>query len=604
MTVGATVEPGGVRFCVFAPGARAVEIVPHEGAGPEVALARDEDGFFTGLAAGAERGFRYKIRVDGRGPFPDPASRFQPEGVHGPSKVVDPSLFEWKATAWRGVALEDVVFYEMHVGTFSPEGTFRGAEHKLGHLKDLGVTALEIMPVADFPGRRNWGYDGVSLFSPARCYGAPDDLRRLVDAAHRLELAVFLDVVHNHLGPDGNYLSGISPDFFTDRHETPWGQAVNLDGKWSAGVRRFLVENALHWIREYRFDGLRLDATHALIDDSPRNYLAELADAVRAATPEGHRVHLVAEDHRNLDLIVRSPGDGGYGLDGLWADDFHHEVRRMVAGDDEGYYRDFRGDANDLAAILEKGWLYCGAFSKHMGHARGTEPRGIPPARFVVCVQNHDQIGNRAMGDRLHHGIDPAAFRAATALLLSAPQTPLLFMGEEWAASSPFLFFTDHEEGLGKLVTEGRRKEFRHFRAFADPATREKIPDPQADSTFRRSRLDWNEIEEEPHAAVLRLHRKLLALRKTLSGAHAVEASGPDAVLLRRGASVLVVARLRGAGAIEFGSHAIARGRRFETMLLSTEDPAFAPDSRPIALTGEVARFERPGALILRDAAG
>ena len=485
---GALRSQDGVTFTVWAPNAREVQLVLQDGAAAGThPLARTDDGLFTTWTRGASAGDRYGYRLDGSEPRPDPASRYQPDGVHGPSQVVDASRFEWHDGGWKARPARDLIVYELHAGTFSPEGTFAGAQERLPYLRDLGVTAIELMPVADFAGNRNWGYDGVSLFAPSRAYGAPDDFRRLVDAAHAHGLSIILDVVYNHLGPEGACLPEFSSAYFTDRHRTPWGDAINLDAPGSAIVRRFILDNALHWIREYHVDGLRLDATHTLIDESPRHIVQEIAQTVRAETGRPIVVH--AEDHRNLAAMIEDPAAGGWGLDGVWADDFHHVVRRMVAGDRDSYYADFTGDAWELATILRQGWLYTGGHSAHMTGPRGTDPSRLPMHRFVVCVQNHDQIGNRPMGDRLHHSIPAETWRAVSVLLLTAPMTPLLFMGQEWAASTPFQYFTDLEPGLGRQVTDGRRREFADFPAFADPAAREQIPDPQAETTFLSSRL-------------------------------------------------------------------------------------------------------------------
>jgi maltooligosyltrehalose trehalohydrolase len=605
--LGAAREPGGVRFRVWAPERRELD-VRVETAGREAtrALRKDADGFFGGFVEGIGAGDLYRFRLDGEGPFPDPASRFQPRGVHGPSEVVDPAAFAWSDAGWPGVPLEGLVVYELHVGTFSPRGTFAGVVDELPRLVDLGATAVELMPLADFPGSRNWGYDGASLFAPARCYGRPDELRRLVDEAHRQGLGVLLDVVYNHFGPDGAYWGLFSPHYFSSEHQTPWGAALNLDGPSSGPVRDFFVENATRWLREYHLDGLRLDATHALVDDSPRHFLAEMQDRVRAAVERP--VLLIAEDHRNLAAMVRPEAEGGWGLDAVWADDFHHEVRRCLAGDHEGYYRDFTGTVADVAATVRDGWFFKGQHSEHFGGPRGTDPAGLPPRRFVFFLQNHDQVGNRALGERLHHQVEPAAFRAATVLLLCAPETPLLFMGQEWAAPEPFLYFTDHEPGLGRLVTEGRRREFRGFSAFSDPAQRERIPDPQALSTFERSRLDWTRREEEPHASTLRLHRALLRLRREEpllrdAPGRSVQVAAVDegalAIQYGRGErALLVVVRLRGAGDVR-----PATGRRGWREVLSTEDAAFAGDPQPPSVEEEgdalVLAFSRPGAVLL-----
>lgn len=635
--LGAFPHEAGFCFQVWAPQANKVELLIERRAEPgsvasaasaarggeverlSLHMERTEGGYFRAVASNVRAGDRYRYCIDGGLCLPDPASRFQPEGVHGPSQIVDPRTFRWSDAGWRGLALQDAVFYELHVGTFSPQGTFAGAIEHLPKLAELGVTAVELMPLADFAGERNWGYDGVSLFAPARCYGTPDELRRLVDAAHRLGLAVILDVVYNHLGPDGNYLAAYSPDYFlADRH-TAWGAAPNFDGPRSAAVREFFIENALYWLHEYHLDGLRLDATHAMVDESPLPILAELVDRTHAAITQ-RQVLLIAEDNRNLATMVRPRNVGGWGLDAVWADDFHHQMRRLLAGDCEGYYRDYTGTAEDLAATIRQGWFYTGQHSRHWGAARGTDPSGLAPSQFVVCLQNHDQVGNRALGERLHHQIDLATWRAATALLLCLPQTPLLFMGQEWAASTPFLFFTDHHAELGKQVTEGRRQEFRHFSAFADPAARERIPDPQAEATFRASVLDWSELGREPHASVWRLYQALLALRRKEAAlrsarlaVHQVQALGADALVLRRPGPAgdwLIVVRLRGAGTLELGGSALAQpgaARRW-AVCLTTEDAPFSPDPRPpqcqATRQGLVLHFARPAAVLLQERSG
>ncbi len=562
-------------------------------------------------------GALYRYRLDGEGPFPDPASRFQPQGVHGPSRVVDPGAFAWLDPEWRGVDLGELVVYELHVGTFTPEGTYQAAREKLGYLKDLGVTAVELMPLADFPGGRNWGYDGVDLFAPARAYGEPDDLRRLVDAAHGEGLAVLLDVVYNHLGPDGAYLGLFSPSYFSETHKTPWGPAVNLDGPASEHVRGFFIENAQHWIHEYRLDGLRLDACHALVDESPRHVLSELQERVRSSLPE-REVLIIAEDSRNLVRMVQPEAEGGWGLDAVWADDLHHQLRVGMAGDRDGYYADFTGSVEDLTRTIRDGWFFQGQTSRHFGGPRGTDPTGAPPRRFVVCLQNHDQVGNRALGERLHHQVDLATWRAASTLLLLGPETPLLFMGQEWGATSPFLFFTDHDPDLGRRVTEGRRREFADFQAFADPAARARIPDPQAEETFRRSRLDWGEAAKEPHGGLGRLYRALLALRREARlgslerDRYRVAAIAGRGVALHlepgggAGEGLLVVACLRSPGSVDLGSMVgeLALGSKATwRLVLSTEEGDYARDPCPPDLeclpSVPRIRFERPGALVL-----
>ncbi len=514
LPIGAQPDATGTRFRVWAANAQHVSVVCYHDDREQATypLIPEVNGYFAASITGIVPGTRYMYRIDDGDPRPDPASRYQPDGVHGPSCVVDPSAFAWTDAGWQGLPLTDLVIYETHVGTATAAGTFDALIERLDDLCALGVTAIELMPVADFPGDRNWGYDGVCLFAPARVYGGPEGLRRLVDAAHNRGLAVLLDVVYNHLGPDGNYLRQFSQAYFTDRHTTPWGDALNMDGPDSDAVREFFIANACYWANEYHLDGLRLDATHAILDDSPTHILAELAARVRATLPAERHFLLIAENENNDPQLVRPTSVGGLGLDGVWADDFHHQVRVALAGDQDGYYIDYQGTAADLATTLQQGWFYTGQPSAFLKHPRGAPAIDVAPMRFVHCIQNHDQIGNRAIGERLHHQIDLSAYRAVSALLLLSPYTPLLFMGQEWATSSPFIYFTDHHPELGRLVTEGRRAEFASFSAFA--AT--EIPDPQAPETFWRSKLNWDERTLPAHAGVLRLYTDLLALRHQL----------------------------------------------------------------------------------------
>ncbi len=617
-SLGAWTEAGRIRFRVWAPAAALVDVVSRgdRRLDRSIALEHLPDGTFQGSSADFRPGDRYGYLVDGDGPFPDPASRCQPEGVHGPSQIVDPGSFSWTDPSWKGIPRDDLVIYELHVGTFSPEGTFAGAAARLPDLARLGITAIELMPVADFPGRRNWGYDGVDLFAPAHCYGTPDDLRRLVDTAHSLGLAVLLDVVYNHFGPDGSYLARFSPAYLSDRHRTPWGPAVNLDGPGSEMVRAFFIENALHWIHEYHMDGLRLDATHSMVDEGPRHFLAELSARVREQAPD-RAIHLIAEDHRNLAGMLRPESAGGWGLDGVWSDDFHHQLRRLLAGDDDGVYRDFAGTIPDLVTTLNRGWFFSGEYSIHRGKNRGTDPAGLPLRSFVFCIQNHDRIGNRAFGERLNHQVDPAAYRAASALLLLAPRTPLLFMGQEWAASSPFLFFTDHEPELGHRVREGRLREFRSYRAFQEATALDRIPDPQDEATFLASHLDWTERDREPPAGIWRLYRELLALRRRESAFAAPDSAAFRAVSLdsdslvliysRDADRILVVCRLRGAGSVTAASpqfEPLSTGPDWP-VLFSTEDPMFVSEPQPPDIDPTdpipVIHFRRPGVVVLGD---
>ncbi len=480
---GAEIVEGGVRYRIWAPDKGRVEVEVENADSHKheiVPLLLDASGFFEGIHHGGGAGDTYKFRLGGSNTFPDPSSRWQPEGVHGKSMVIDPQKYEWKDAEWQRPRFRDLVLYELHIGTFTPVGTFLSAIEKLPYLVDLGVNAIEIMPVADFPGNRNWGYDGVSLFAPARCYGRPDDMRALVDAAHALGIAVILDVVYNHLGPDGNYIAAYSPFYFTKKHKTPWGDALNFDDEQSGPVRSFFVSNAIYWLEEFHIDGLRLDATHAMQDDSPRHILQEIADAVHARGCYGF-----AEDERNFATLTEHKPKG-FGLDAAYADDFCHTVQ--VALGDLRFGEDFTGAPDELADELQHGWHYRGKVSAHTGAPRGTECDHLPPERFLFCISNHDQSGNHAFGERLNHLCSPEEYRVASALLLLAPYTPQLFMGQEWGASTPFLYFTDHKEELGRQVCEGRRKEFERYADFSDPEKVKRIPDPQGTAALLKNR--------------------------------------------------------------------------------------------------------------------
>ncbi len=582
LAIGATVTHDGTSFCVWAPTARRVEVVVfqdgHESS--RHAMRRDERGYWMTHVAGIGAGTRYAYSVDDGPPRPDPASRSQPDGVHAPSEIVDPAGFVWHDSDWRGRPLEDLIIYELHVGTATPGGTFDSLIEKLPYFVDLGVTALEIMPVADFPGRRNWGYDGVDLYAPANAYGGPEAFKRLIDAAHRHGLAIILDVVYNHFGPDGNYLHSYSPAYFTDRHHTPWGAALNLDGPGCAAVRRFLIDNACYWAHEYHIDGLRLDATHALIDDSSKHFLQELAESVRATLPADRHFVITAEDERNLARMALPATQGGYGLDALWADDFHHAARIALTGEQHGYYADYSGSIAELVTTIRDGWLYQGQTSTAAGHPRGTSPLALRYPQFIYCIQNHDQIGNRPLGDRLNHLVDRASYRALSALLLLLPQTPLLFQGQEWAASSPFLFFTDHHAELGRLVTEGRRREFAYFHT----TTGIEVPDPQDRATFERSKLRWDEIGESPHRETLALYRDLIRLRTTHPAlrhrdraALSVNQIGDRSFIIQRDGdesaqTLWIVVNLGARAAIPLDSRA-------RSILLDTNDPRYGGDA-------------------------
>jgi maltooligosyltrehalose trehalohydrolase len=487
--LGAHVLPeGGARFLAWAPGRRRVAVEFGE-------LTMVGDGLWRLDASAAGPGARYSYRLDDEGPFPDPYARSLPDGPHGASEVVDPSAFAWTDDAWPGLSVDGLVVYELHVGTFAPAGTFDGLIERLPYLRDLGVTAIELMPVSTFPGRWNWGYDGVGHYAPAAAYGGPEGLRRLVDAAHAHGLGVIVDVVYNHLGPSGNYLGAFSREYFTDRVQTPWGAGLNYANPW---VRAWAIENAVSFLTEYHADGLRLDAVHEIHDPA---LIPELAARCRASVDRP--IVLIAEDERH-DLSKLGP------VDAYWADDFHHALRTLLTPDRHGYYARYSGTAEELAR-----WV--SSAGRHT----------------VFCTENHDQVGNRARGERLCHLVSPAAYRAASALLLLLPATPMLFMGQEIAASTPFLYFTDHEPELGRMVTEGRRREFEAF-AWED------VPDPQARDTFERSKLDWGDVER--NAEVLALYRELLRLRRTLRGPARAEALGGRALAVRLGETHVVVA--------------------------------------------------------------
>jgi maltooligosyltrehalose trehalohydrolase len=557
-----------VRVRIWAPRAARAALHLYSSDGSTVsrvvAMAPEEGGYFQASAENTSP-FLYKVSLDEGDPVPDPWSRAQPMGVHGPSSL-PPTEFSWSDSAWKGASLEGLVIYEVHVGTATPEGTFDALIPRLADLRELGVTAIELMPLASFSGDRNWGYDGVAPFAPSAAYGGPEGLRRLVDAAHRHRLAVIIDAVYNHFGPSGLYLSHYSPTSFTPKHQTPWGDAINYG---EPVVRELALRSAEMWIADYHADGLRLDATHAIIDERQPHLLTELCHRARAAAPQ-RTVLVMAEDERNDSRLVSAEG---HGLDAVWADDFHHQMRRAFAGDSEGYFADYTGSIADLVATLKEGWFYHGQHSHHAGKPRGTDGSRLDPSRFIHCIQNHDQVGNRPAGDRLGASVTPQAYRTMSAVLLASPYTPLLFMGQEWNASTPFIYFTHHEPELGRQVTEGRRREFAGFKGFSG----DDIPDPQAESSFLRSKLDWAERERPMHRGVLALHRELLALRRQHPAMRAsgrdsftVEAIDARAFLLERaggGKRLRVFVNLGGARQL-----AIEPGWR---MLLSTEEERF-----------------------------
>ena len=517
MPFGAEVQAdGGTRFRLWAPGAK--QLTLEIGDGPtqsSTSMKSLDQGWFEAVVPDAPAGTRYAYRV-GDTRFPDPASRFNPDDVHGTSMVVEPLAFDWKDANWIGRPWEEAVIYELHIGTFTPEGTFSAAIDRLDYLAGLGVSALEIMPVADFPGQRNWGYDGVLPFAPDAAYGTPDDLKRLVEQAHLRGLMVFLDVVYNHFGPEGNYLNAYAPQFFNPKHHTPWGAAINFDAEGSRNVRDFFVHNALYWIEEYRFDGLRLDAVHAIMDDSKPDIVTEIAHALRQGPGRKRQVHLVLENDSNQSrYLERDTSNRPLQASAQWNDDIHHAFHILTTGERDGYYEDYAARPLwFLGRTLAEGFAYQGEASPHRdGAVRGEKSAHLPAAAFVCFLQTHDQVGNRALGERLCAIAEPQALRAATACLLLAPAPPMLFMGEEFAASTPFQFFCEFGPELAAAVTRGRRQEFSRFERFSDPAAQAAIPDPNDPSTFAASKLRWDEIERAPHSESLALHRELLALR-------------------------------------------------------------------------------------------
>jgi maltooligosyltrehalose trehalohydrolase len=503
---------GTVRFRLWAPKLSAVALQLNNSA-HDLPMTALEDGWFE-LTTSAQSGAQYAFRI-GDNLVPDPASRFQPSGVHRASEVVDPLSFNWQDSKWTGRSWDEAVIYELHVGTFSAAGTFAGVEAKLDYLASLGVTAIELMPVADFPGERNWGYDGVLPFAPARCYGRPDDLKRLVDAAHAKNLMVFLDVVYNHFGPEGNYLTLYAPEFFTSRHKTPWGQAINFDGPGSRPVHDFFIHNALYWLEEYHFDGLRFDAVHAIHDDSQPDFLTDLAETVRQNFEGARQVHLVLENDDNARRYLRRNKNGPVWYTAQWNDDIHHALHVLVTNETDGYYSDYAQDRMwHLGRCLAEGYSFQGDKSGFRNGARRGDPsRDLPPTCFVSFMQNHDQIGNRALGERINRIANADSLRLAMEILLLAPSPPLLFMGEEFNDDTPFLFFCDFAPDLAEKVTSGRRAEFAKFAYFSSPQAQAQIPDPNAKGTFLRSKLDWNSLEQDGHSGCLKFYQCLLKRR-------------------------------------------------------------------------------------------
>jgi maltooligosyltrehalose trehalohydrolase len=542
---------GGVtvnRCAVWAPLASQVAV---EAGGVRRSMEVVGGGWFELRDGGVETGGDYAFVLDGGTPLPDPRSAWQPNGVHGPSRVVDHSAFAWTDSAWRGARLADAVVYEMHIGTFSAAGTLDAAIDHIPQLVDVGVSAVELLPVAAFPGARGWGYDGVGLYAVHESYGGPDALKRFVHACHRAGIAVVMDVVYNHLGPDGNHLGEFGP-YFTDRHRTPWGSAINYDGPGSDEVRRFIVDNAVMWLRDYHCDALRLDAVHAIVDTSAVHLLEEISTTVHAVAGElGRELWVIAESDLNDPRVVNDTGRGGYGCDAQWSDDFHHSLHASLTGETTGYYTDF-GRVEDVALSLRHVFVNPGGYSPFRQRRHGRSVGELPATRFLGYLQNHDQVGNRARGERSAALMSVGRVQIAAALILLGPFVPMLFAGEEWAASTPFQYFTDHQDPeLGRLVSEGRRHEFAAF-----GWTPEEVPDPQDPATFERSKLRWEERAVEPHLTVLRWHRDLIALRSSMPSLRDGDRSA-DVVDFAEAARWLVMRRPGLTVACNWGDHPV-----------------------------------------------
>ena len=498
-------QQNGVRYRIWAPLHRTLRVLVN--GQRELPLARDADGVFTGVDANGQPGDLYQFKLPDGKILPDPGTHFQPQGVHGPSEVIDHASFRWPRSDFKAPPLRDLVIYECHIGTFTPEGTFAAAIGKLAYLKELGVTAIQIMPVADFGGRWNWGYDGVCLYAPTRNYGRPDDMKRFVTAAHEAGLAVILDVVYNHFGPDGNYWESYSDEFFVKGDANIWGKTINFG---SRHVREFFINNIAHWMEHYHIDGFRLDATHAIVDKSELHILKEIADEARRRGG-----FTIAEDERNLAKVI-TPKPDGIGIDAAWADDFHHVVKVALTNERFAHFRSYEGTPKELIETVENGWLFRGQIYPQWKKPRGTECSHLPPEKFVYCISNHDQVGNRPLGERLNRLVSPEAYAAASALLCLLPYTPMLWMGQEWATSSMFCFFTDHAGEIGRNVSKGRLKEFEHYGADFGEDILRCMPDPQDPNTFYNSKLNWAELDQRTHQRVLELYKRCLEFRRAV----------------------------------------------------------------------------------------
>lgn len=610
LPVGAQVAESGIVYRIWAPDHDFMSVAIGGGAesARRIELHQEGNGYFSGLDEQGRAGDLYHFETaDFR--LPDPASRFQPLGVEGPSQVVDPRTYSWIVPGWRTPPYRGRVIYELHVGTFTSGGTYRAAVERLDALVDLGINTIELMPLADFAGERNWGYDGVMLFAPARCYGAPDELRTLVDAAHARGLAVVVDVVYNHLGPVGNVLGRYSRHYFHPSKHSPWGQTPNFDGPNARAVREFFLQNACMWFDEYHVDGLRLDALHAIEDSSPTHIAADIAAAVHLRGG-----FVIGEDERNDATVISPRTEGGWDLDGLWADDFHHTMRVALTHEGEAHYASYRGTPDEWLTTARDGWLFSGQNFAQWGKTRGTPAGHLPPECFVWCISNHDQVGNRPLGDRLHEIVSPEAYRALSMLLCLAPYTPMLFMGQEWATSSPFPYFTDHPGQVGEQIRLGRLAEYREKKAFYGEEMLSRMPDPQAPETFRAAKLKWNERGQAGHSEILSLYRACLQLRARESVFQSppretwtAELVGRDLLVLRWGHAEtdwLLLFSLRPTDQ-QFVDAEIARPRlgRNWRLVLGSNEHRFGGLGLQEATGGENAMpvLQCPGAMLLRE---
>jgi maltooligosyltrehalose trehalohydrolase len=611
LPVGAEVMAGGgVNFRVWAPIRRKVELLLEQ---QEVRLVPEENGYYSAFVRDAKPGMLYRFRLDGDGAFPDPASRYQPQGPHGPSEIIEPVVFRWSDQSWQGLPLQGQVLYEMHIGTFTQEGTWQAAVRELPELARIGITVLEVMPVAEFPGKFGWGYDGVGLFAPAHIYGTPDDFKTFVNVSHELGMAVILDVVYNHLGPDGNYLGQFSPYYFTPKHTTDWGPPINFDGEHSGPVREYYLANAHYWVEEYHLDGLRLDATQDIHDDSDDHILTAINRTVRQAAG-GRETILVAENEPQDARLVMPPERDGYGLDGLWNDDFHHSAMVALTAHNDAYYTDYRGTPQEFISAMKYGYLYQGQWYEWQKKRRGIASLSVPQFAFITFIQNHDQVANSGRGERAHQISAPGLYRALTALMLLGPGTPMLFQGQEFAASSPFLFFADHHRELSSLIHNGRKEFLRQWRSLGQPEMQKLVRDPADPRTFALSKLDHS--ERQKHEPFYALHCDLLALRRAdpvLQNAGQGKLDGAvlssQAFLLRffdeQGRDRLMVVNLGVDLHLRPAPEPLLappEGMRWET-LFSTEDPKYGGYGTAPLDTEENWRIPGHAAIMLRPVA-